>query len=72
MGNTNSTNDKIKDFFNDIKLKDFGGKIGNYFGKIGSYAENILNNFMKMSNNISSFVSTSYFPYILIFCGSVF
>ena len=72
MGNTNSTNDKIKDFFNDSKLKDFGNKLGGVFGKFGNYAENMMNNFMKMSNNMSNFMSSNYFPYILIFCGSAF
>ena len=33
MGNTNSTNDKIRDFFNDSKLKNFGNKLGSVFGK---------------------------------------
>ena len=66
MGNTNSTNDKIKDFFNDPKLKDFGNKLGGYFGKFGNYAENMLNNMMKMSTNVGNFMSNSYFPYIVI------
>ena len=67
MGNSNN---KINDFFNSSKFKDFFGKIGNIFGKFGSYAENMLNNMMKLSNNISNFMGTSYFPYIII--GGVF
>ena len=66
MGNTNSTNDKIRDFFNDSKLKDFGNRLGSYFGKFSNYAENMLNNMMKMSTNVSNFMSTSYLPYIVI------
>ena len=72
MGNTNSTNDKIKDFFNDSKLKDIGYKLGGVFGKITTYGENMLNNIMKMSNNISNFMGSNYFPYILICCGFTF
>ena len=66
MGNTNSTNQKIKDFFNNSKIKDVFGKIGGVFGKFISFGENMLNNMMKMSTNLSNFMSTSYFPYILI------
>ena len=72
MGNTNSTNDKIKDFFNDSKLKDFGNKLGSVFGKFVTYGENMMNNFMKLSTNMSNFMSNNYFPYILIFCGGTF
>ena len=72
MGNTNSTNDKIRDFFNDSKLKNFGNKLGSVFGKFVTYGENMMNNFMKLSNNMSTFLSSNYLPYILIFCGGVF
>ena len=44
MGNTNSTNQKIKDFFNNSKIKDVFGKIGGVFGKFVSFGENMLNN----------------------------
>ena len=66
MGNTNSTNQKIKDFFNNSKIKDVFGKIGGVFGKFVSFGENMLNNMMKMSMNLSNLMGTSYFPYILI------
>ena len=63
MGNSNN---KINDFFNDSKFKDVFNKIGGVFGKFGSFAENMLNNMMKLSTNISNFMGTSYFPYIII------
>ena len=66
MGNTNSTNQKIKDFFNNSKIKDVFGKIGGVFGKFVSFGENMLNNMMKMTMNLSNLMGTSYFPYILI------
>ena len=66
MGNTNSTNQKIKDFFNSSKIKDVFGKIGGVFGKFVSFGENMLNNMMKMTMNLSNLMGTSYFPYILI------
>ena len=66
MGNTNSTNQKIKDFFNNSKIKDVFGKIGGVFGKFISFGETMLTNMIKMSTNLSNFMGTSYFPYILI------
>ena len=72
MGNTNSTNQKIKDFFNNSKIKDVFGKIGGVFGKFVSFGENMLNNMMKMSMNLSNLMGTSYFPYIILFVGGCF
>ena len=66
MGNTNSTNQKIKDFFNNSKFKDIFKTIGGVFGKFINFGENMLNNVLKMSNNISNFMGTSYFPYIVV------
>ena len=43
MGNTKSTNQKIKDFINDSKFKDIFGKIGSIFGKFASFGENMPN-----------------------------
>ena len=72
MGNTNSTNQKIKDFFNNSKFKDIFGKIGSGFAKIINFGENMLNNMMKMSMNLSNLMSTGYFPYIILFVGGCF
>ena len=66
MGNTNSTNQKIKDFFNNSKFKDVFKTIGGVFGKFVTFGENMLNNMMKMSTNLSNFMGTSYFPYIVV------
>ena len=65
-------NDKIRDFFNDSKFKDIGYKISDSLGKVGSIAENLLSNFMKLTTNMSNFMGTSYFPYILLGIGGVF
>ena len=72
MGNTNSTNDKIRDFFNDDKWKKVGYTIGDGLGKLTNYASAMMNNMMKMSTNMSNFMGTSYFPYILLGCGGIF
>ena len=65
MGNTNSTNDKIKDFFNK-DVKDVFGKIGNFAGGFLKLGESMMQNMMKLSTNMSNLMGSSIFPYILI------
>ena len=65
MGNTNSTNDKIKFFFNK-DVKDVFGKIGNFAGGFLKLGESMMQNMMKMSNNMSNLMGSSIFPYIII------
>ena len=65
-------NDKINDFFNDPKFKDVGYKISDGLGKIGNMASGILSNFMNLTTNLSNWMGSSYFPYILMAAGGVF
>ena len=65
-------NDKIRDFFNDDKWKKVGYTIGDGLGKLTNYAGAMINNMMKMSTNMSNFMGTSYFPYILLGVGGIF
>ena len=65
MGNTNSTNDKIKDFFN-RDVKNVFGKIGEIGGKFVQFGESMMQNIMKLSTNMSNLMGSSIFPYILI------
>ena len=65
MGNTNSTNDKIKDFFN-RDVKDVFGKIGNFAGGFLKLGESMMQNMMKLSTNMSNLMGSSIFPYIVI------
>ena len=65
MGNSNSTNDKIKDFFNK-DVKDVFGKIGNIGGKFVQFGESMMQNMMKLGNNLGNFMGSSIFPYIVI------
>ena len=65
MGNTNSTNDKIKDFFNK-DVKNVFGKIGNFAGGFLKLAESMMQNMMKMTNNLGNLMGSSIFPYIVI------
>ena len=64
MGNTNSTNDKIKDFFN-RDVKNVFGKIGNFAGGFLKLGESMMQNMMKLSTNMSNLMGSSIFPYIL-------
>ena len=64
-------NDKIRDFFNN-DMKNVGYKISEGLGKFGSFAENLTSNFMKLTTNMSNFMGTSYFPYILMAGGGIF
>ena len=65
MGNTNSTNDKIKDFFN-RDVKNVFGKIGNFAGGFLKLGESMMQNMMKLSTNMSNLMGSSIFPYILV------
>ena len=65
MGNTDSTNNKIKDFFNK-DLKNAFSKIGSVAGKFFKFGQGMMENMMKMSNNMSNLMGSSIFPYIII------
>ena len=65
MGNTNSTNDKIKDFFNK-DVKNVFGKIGEIGGKFVQFGESMMQNMMKLGNNLGNLMGSSIFPYIVI------
>ena len=65
MGNTNSTNDKIKDFFNK-DVKNAFSKIGDIGGRFLKFGQGMMENMMKMSNNMSNLMGSSIFPYIVI------
>lgn len=71
MGNNNSTNDKIKNFF-ERDVKDVFGKIGSIGGSFVKFGENMLQNMMKMSNNLGNLMGSSVFPYIVICIGGIF
>ena len=65
----NYLNDNV---FNKREFKQFTSGIANIGGGIIDYAKNMATNMMKMSQNLSSFMSTSYFPYIILGIGGVF
>ena len=60
-----------KEIFSKREFKQFTSGIGTITGGIIDYAKNMATNMMKMSQNLSSFMSTSYFPYIILGIGGV-
>ena len=57
--------------FNKNEFKQFTSGISNISGRIISFGSTMMNNMLKMSTNLSSFMSTSYFPYIILGLGSI-
>ena len=64
----NYLNDNV---FNKTEFKQFTSGIGTVFGSSIEYAKNMATNMMKMSQNLSSFLSTSYFPFIVLGIGGI-
>ena len=57
--------------FSKKEFKQFTGGISNISERIISFGSTMMNNMLKMSTNLSSFMSTSYFPYIILGLGSI-
>ena len=57
--------------FSKNEFKQFTSGISNISGRIISFGSTMMNNMLKMSTNLSSFMSTSYFPYIILGIGGV-
>ena len=57
--------------FSKNEFKQFTSGISNISGRIISFGSTMMNNMLKMSTNLSSFMSTSYFPYIILGLGSI-
>ena len=64
----NYLNDHV---FNQREFKNVTNTIGNIGGKFISFGSTMINNMMQMSQNLSSFMTTSYFPYIVLAIGGV-
>lgn len=71
MARFNLGNFLNKEVFNTREFKHFTSTIGSVTGQFVDYAKNMANNMMKMSQNLSSFMSTSYFPYIILGVGGL-
>ena len=71
MGRFNLGNYLQENVFSKNEFKQFTSSISTISGGIIDYAKNMATNMMKMSQNLSSFMSTSYFPYIVLGIGGV-
>ena len=69
MGNNNG---KIKDFFNNPIFKQIGNTISGTLGKLVNFGSTMLDNMMKATTGITSFMSTPYFIYIVLAAGGIF
>ena len=64
----NYLNDNV---FNQRQFKDVTNTIGNYGGKILNFGSTMATNMLKLSTNISNWMGSSYFPYIILGIGGV-
>ena len=64
----NYLNDHV---FNQREFKNVTNTISNIGGRFISFGSTMINNMMQMSQNLSSFMTTSYFPYIVLAIGGV-
>ena len=64
----NYLNDHV---FNQREFKNVTNTIGNIGGKFISFGSTMINNMMQMSQKLSSCMTTSYFPYIVLAIGGV-
>ena len=71
MGRFNLGNYLQENVFAKREFKEFTGGISNIGGRLVNFTSNMMNNMMKMSQNLSSFMSTSYFPYIVLGIGGL-
>ena len=59
------------EIFNKREFKQFTSSIASVTGGFIDYAKNMATNMMKMSQNLSSFMSASYFPYVILSIGGI-
>ena len=71
MGKFNLGNYLQDNVFSKTEFKQFTSGISNIAGRFVNFGSTMMNNMLKMSTNLSSFMSTSYFPYIILGLGSI-
>ena len=60
-----------KEIFSKTEFKQFTGGISNIGGRLVNFGSTMMNNMLKLSTNISNFMGTSYFPYVILGIGGV-
>ena len=61
----------LGNYLNQRQFKDVTNSISNIGGRLVNYGSTMMNNMLKLSTNISNFMATSYFPYIVLGLGSI-
>ena len=64
----NYLNDNV---FNKREFKEITGGIANIGGRLVSFSSTMMNNMLKLSTNLSNWMGSSYFPYIVLGIGGV-
>ena len=64
----NYLNDHV---FGRTEFKQITGTIGSIGGKFLNFGSTMMNNMLKLSTNVSNWMGSSYFPYLVLGIGSV-
>ena len=57
--------------FSKNEFKQFTNTIGNIGGRLVSFSSTMMNNMLKLSTNLSNWMGSSYFPYVILGIGSI-
>ena len=72
MGKFNLGDFLNKEIFNQRQFKDVTNTIANIGGRFVNFGSTMMNNMLKLSTNLSNWMGSSYFPYIILGLGGVF
>ena len=64
----NYLNDNV---FNKKQFKDATNTIGNIGGKFLNFGSTMMNNMLKLSTNVSNWMGSSYFPFVILGVGGI-
>ena len=71
MGKFNLGDFLNKEIFNQRQFKDITNTFANISGRVVNFGYTMMNNMLKMSTNLSNWMGSSYFPYIILGIGGV-
>ena len=60
-----------KEIFSKREFKQFTGGISNIGGKLLNFSSNMMTNMLKLSTNLSNWMGSSYFPYVILGIGGI-
>ena len=71
MARFNLGNFLNKEVFNTREFKTVTNTITNFAGKFVNFGSTMMSNMLKLSNNVSNWLGSSYFPYIILGVGGI-